>query len=49
MLDGFTRLCSSYKKGVLLASQKAFRWTPFVTNNVKVVNVRANANSGVGR
>ncbi len=49
MLDGFTRLCSSYKKGVLLASLKVFRWTPFVTNNVKVVNVRANANSGVGR
>ncbi len=37
------------KKGVLLASQKAFRWTPFVTNSVKVVNVRANANSGIGR
>ncbi len=49
MLDGFTKLCSNYKKGVLLASQKAFKWTPFVTNNVKVVNVRANANSGVGR
>ncbi len=44
MLDGFTKLCSNYQKGVLLASQKAFRWTPFVTNNVKVVNLRANAN-----
>ncbi len=40
---------SKYKKGVLLASQKAFRWTPYVINNVKVVNLRANANSGVGR
>ncbi len=49
MLDGFTKLCSNYKKGVLLASQKAFRWTPFVTNSVEVVNVRANANSGIGR
>ncbi len=41
MLDGFTKLCSNYKNGVLLASQKAFRWTAFVTNNVKVVNLRA--------
>ncbi len=41
MLDGFIKLCSNYKNGVLLASQKAFRWTPFVTNNAKVVNLRA--------
>ncbi len=41
MLDGFTKLCSNYKKGVLLASQKVFRWTPLVTNNAKVVNLRA--------
>ncbi len=36
MLDGFTKLCSNYKNGVLLASQKVFRWTPLVTNNAKV-------------
>ncbi len=41
MLDSFTNLCSNYKNGVLLASQKVFRWTPFVTNNAKVVNLRA--------
>ncbi len=38
MLDGFTKLCSNYKNGVLLASQKVFRWTPLVTNNAKVVS-----------
>ncbi len=31
----------NYKNGVLLASQKVFRWTPLVTNNAKVVNLRA--------
>ncbi len=41
MLDGFTKLCSNYKNGVLLASQKVFRWTPLVTNNAQVVNLRA--------
>ncbi len=29
------------KNGALLASQKVFRWTPLVTNNAKVVNLRA--------
>ncbi len=42
MLDGgFIKLCSNYKNGVLLASQKVFRLTPLVTNNAKVVNLRA--------
>ncbi len=29
------------KNGVLLASQRVFRRTPLVTNNAKVVNLRA--------
>ncbi len=48
MLDGFIKLCSNYKNGVLLASQKAFRWTPLY-KQCKSSKFKSNANSGVGR
>ena len=42
ILDGFTKLCSNYRNGVLLASGKNSDGSPiFVTSNAKVVNLRA--------
>ncbi len=29
ILDRFTKLCSNYRNGVLLASRKAFRWKSY--------------------
>ncbi len=49
MLDGFTKLCSNYKKRGVACQPESIQMDSFCYKNVKVVNLRANANSGVGR
>ncbi len=47
MLDGFTKLCSNYKNGVLLASQ--YSDGLLLLQTCKSSKFKSNANGGVGR